>query len=446
MQRKKKNNLPQLIFSVIAATLLLTVAVFSVISAVNTSLPSGSSNGTSAESSNELPPSSLPSSDISYPDESEIEDPEMPSSTVVSRPPNLIAKPPAPYSFKPRYAIIYEPLTDTVHFEKEIDKQISPASTAKLVTALVALNYLSPETVITVGEERLLVERDASVLGLSVGDTLTVNELIIALMVSSGGDAAYTLAVNVAKAADTEGTLTDPLMQLEYFMSLVNAYAEENGFADCHFVTPDGYDAEGQYVTVASLARIAAKAMENEVLRAAITTRAYTFTFTTTAKTKTAYNTNKLLRETSKYYSPVVTGIKTGTTGDAGNCLVADAYVNGRYFIIITMKQRTDEYRYKDILTMIEMCKELPEVEIPDTPSDIPSDIPSETPSDIPSDIPSDVPSDTPSQDISSEPSSDIPSDIPSENESTSSEESSSDIQQNESSEADENVTSVPAE
>ena len=344
VKRKKKSNIPQLIFAVTAGILIVAAVLFSVLSAVS---DTGGSVSSEPPLSSDIPPVS---SDISYPDESEIEDPEMGSSDQASidfgsRIPRPSIKNPEPYSFKPKYAIIYEPAADYIHFEKDIHKQIAPASTAKLISGLVALEYLSPETVITVGEERKLVEWDASVLGLSIGDTLTVKELITALMVSSGGDAAYTLAVSVAKAADVDGAITDPAAQIEYFMTLVNEYAVANGFDDCHFVTPDGYDAEGQYVTLRSLARIAAKAMENETMKEAITTKAYTFTFTTTGKTKTAYNTNKLLRETSSYYSPYVTGIKTGTTTDAGNCLAADAYINGRYFIIITMKQRSDEFR-----------------------------------------------------------------------------------------------------
>ncbi len=440
-KRAKKSNKLQFVFIVTAGILVLTAVLFSVLSAVT---ETGGSNVSSEPASSYEPPYS---SDISYPDESEIEDPEMGSSDIASidfgsRIPRPSIKNPEPYSFKPKYAIIYEPAADYIHFEKNINKQIAPASTAKLFSALVAAEYLDPEALITVGEERYLVERDASILGLSVGDTLTARELILALMVSSGGDAAYTLAVSVAKAADTEGLITDPAAQIEYFMTLVNEYAAQHGFDDCHFVTPDGYDADGQYVTVYSLARVAAMAMENELVREAITTRAYTFTFTTTGKTKTAYNTNKLLRDTSSYYSPYVSGIKTGTTSDAGNCLVADCYINGRYFIIITMKQRSDEFRYKDILSMIEICKDLPIIEIPEEP-DNSSDLPSDSSGDNSSDIPSDN-----SSDISSDTSSEVFSDVTSseafgESGEETSSDALSDTSSETSSETDENNTSV---
>ena len=484
MKKKSKLNLSAVISLAVAAFLLLGV-FFIVLYSVTEETGGSSSFASSEEQPSSLPSQPiLPSVDVSYPDDSEIEDPENP---ITSESSSEAAKPKPVYSFNPRHAIIYEAAKDYIHYEKNIDVQIHPASTTKIITAMVVLKYLDLDAVLEVGIERSLVEKDASVIGLSIGDRMTVKELLTAMLISSGGDAAYTLAVNAAKAArllppepessettssesdsslensseenssedesseqevssdiaSNEGLLETLIPELTeeeeasslilYFEELVNTYAELNGYEDCFFETPDGYDSENQRVTVRSLAKIMADAMKNEEIRKIVATPYYEFTFTSTGKTKLAYNTNKLLRPTSVYFSPYVTGIKTGTTSGAGNCLATEVYINGRYFIVITMNAKNDEFRYKDILNLIEMCKELPEIEtessvVPDDSSDLPESNTSS--SDVDSNVSSDLPensSDT-SLESSQNPDSDVSSDENTTSDITSSEsENSSD-------------------
>ncbi len=333
-------------------------------------------NSSAAPSEDSLTPSS---EDISYPDESEIEDPESlalssaeetsseASSEVSSAKSSAVKK---PYSFAPKYAVVYEPAVDYFHYEKGADKKVKPASTAKLMTAIVALSLLSPEETLTVGDELDLVAKDASRVGLSKGDVMTVRELIYGLMVASGGDAAYTLA-----AAAGEKLLpgeTSPEKLIDAFMKAVNEAADLNELtAVCNFVTPDGNDAENGLVTARAMAIIAAEAIKNDVVKEATSAKSHTFRYTSTGKEKTYYNTNKLLRNTGEYYSSHADGIKTGTTSEAGNCLVAGVNIGERYFIIVDLGAKSDEYRYKDVLELIKMCKTFPEIELPPESSEV---------------------------------------------------------------------------
>ncbi len=338
-------------------------------------------DGASTENSSATPSedSLTPSSeDISYPDESEIEDPESlalssteetsseASSETSSAKSSAVKK---PYSFAPKYAVVYEPAVDYFHYEKGADKKVKPASTAKLMTAIVALSLLSPEETLTVGDELDLVAKDASRVGLSKGDAMTVRELIYGLMVASGGDAAYTLAAAAGKKL-LPGE-TSPKKLIDAFMKAVNEAADLNELtAVCNFVTPDGNDAENGLVTARAMAIIAAEAIKNEVIKEATSAKSHTFRYTSTGKEKTYYNTNKLLRNTSEYYSSYADGIKTGTTSEAGNCLVAGVRFGERYFIIVDLGAKSDEYRYKDVLELIKMCKTFPEIELPPESSD----------------------------------------------------------------------------
>lgn len=333
-------------------------------------------NSSAAPSEDSLTPSS---EDVSYPDESEIEDPESlalssaeetsseASSETSSAKSSVVKK---PYSFAPKYAVVYEPAVDHFHYEKGADKKVKPASTAKLMTAIVALSLLSPEETLTVGDELDLVAKDASRVGLSKGDAMTVRELVYGLMVASGGDAAYTLAAAAGKKLLPGETSPEKL--IDAFMKAVNEAADLNELtAVCNFVTPDGNDAENGLVTARAMAVIAAEAIKNDVIKEATSAKSHTFRYTSTGKEKTYYNTNKLLRNTGEYYSSHADGIKTGTTSEAGNCLVAGVNIGGRYFIIVDLGAKSDEYRYKDVLELIKMCKTFPEIEFPPESSEV---------------------------------------------------------------------------
>jgi hypothetical protein len=96
-------------------------------------------------------------------------------------------------------AILYDKTSNKILFEKNPDDRCYPASTTKLVTAIVALENVSPDTVYTVGTEIQLIGENSSTAFLVEGSALTLNDLIYAMLLPSGNDAAYTVAVNTAR-------------------------------------------------------------------------------------------------------------------------------------------------------------------------------------------------------------------------------------------------------
>ena len=138
--------------------------------------------------------------------------------------------------------------TDALLYQKNSTDRIAPASTAKMITALTVLEYCSPEEEMRVGAEIEMIHSDSSTAWLMKGDTLTVRQLLIALMLPSGNDAAYTLAVNIGKTIAGDNSLSNQ-QAIQIFMDKVNEKAKELGITDSNFVVPDGYDAEGQYTT-----------------------------------------------------------------------------------------------------------------------------------------------------------------------------------------------------
>lgn len=121
-----------------------------------------------------------------------------------------------------------------------------PASTAKMITALTVLDYCSPDDEMRVGAEIEMMHDDSSRAWLMKGDTLTVRQLLIALMLPSGNDAAYTLAVNTGKKITGDNGLSNA-QSIDVFMDKVNQKAKSLGAENSNFVVPDGYDADGQH-------------------------------------------------------------------------------------------------------------------------------------------------------------------------------------------------------
>ena len=118
-------------------------------------------------------------------------------------------------------AIVINADTNTVLYQKSGTDKIAPASTAKMITAPTALDYCSPDDEMRVGAEIEMIQDDSSRAWLMQGDTLTVRQLLIALMLPSGNDAAYTLAVNTGKKIAGDNSLTNKQATL-VFMDKVN--------------------------------------------------------------------------------------------------------------------------------------------------------------------------------------------------------------------------------
>jgi D-alanyl-D-alanine carboxypeptidase (penicillin-binding protein 5/6) len=202
-------------------------------------------------------------------------------------------------------------------FEKAPDDPRSPASTAKLMTALVTLDQAPLTDVVPVTEAA--AAQEGSRMGLTAGERLTVLDLLHGLLIPSGNDAAVALADYVA------GSEVD-------FVGMMNAKAQELGLSNTRFANSHGLDAAGQAMTARDLAKLAQAALENRTVNEIVALKSADIAG------HALTNTNELL---GSYEG--ADGVKTGTTDEAGECLVATVTRNGRRTLLIIMGS-TDRY------------------------------------------------------------------------------------------------------
>lgn len=203
-------------------------------------------------------------------------------------------------------------------------ERLSMGSTDKIMVALVALRQI--ETGEVGLEDEVTVSEDAAAfatplysnVGLFVGDTLSVRELLAAALVPSGNDAAYALAEHLGDG------------NVGAFVERMNREAELLGLGDTRFQNPTGLDARGQYSSARDLAAMARAASEYPLFRELVSTE-YT-TITTQDREIELVSTNELL-----YTYPPATGVKTGTTPGAGPSLVASAAAEDETYVSVVL-------------------------------------------------------------------------------------------------------------
>lgn len=214
-----------------------------------------------------------------------------------------------------------DPQTGMVLYEKNADQKRFPASTTKVMTALITLENVAnlDEKVLVTEEDFEGVGWDSSKAGFVVGEEVSIIDLLYGLMLPSGNEAANTLARHIGGSVDG-------------FVELMNKRAEELGCKNTHFANPNGLHDENHYTTAHDLYLITSKAMENETFALIANTAQKNLSETNMVaqhpggKPLLVLTTNKLIfsRSDPLYYS-YAKGIKTGHTSQAGYCLVAAA-------------------------------------------------------------------------------------------------------------------------
>lgn len=221
-----------------------------------------------------------------------------------------------------RSAVLIDASSGAVLFEKNSSERLPMASTTKIMTALVILEKMQLDEVVSVPKEATLVE--GSSIYLRENEEITVETLLYGLLLESGNDAAHTLAVACSGS-------------IEAFANEMNKKATGLGLQNTCFKNPHGLTAEGHYTTAYELARITAEAMKNPVFCKIVSTQKMLAPSLDGELTRLFLNHNKLL----KYYDGAV-GVKTGYTEAAGRCLVSAAEKTGFRFIAVTLNDRDD--------------------------------------------------------------------------------------------------------
>lgn len=247
---------------------------------------------------------------------------------------------------------LYRPATGEELHSCRSAEHHAPASTVKLLTALTAMDYCDYDEEVCVGGEISLIARDASRAWLKEGDRLSVRQLLYAMLLPSGNDAAYALATFCGnKLLSREDNRLDSYKQsVACFMEAMNEKAAALGAADSYFVNPDGYDNSRQYSTPQDLARIAAAFCADEELLAIASTFRIREQWLN-GREVVYFNTNELLDVDSPYYYEPAVGLKTGTSGKAGACLIAAADINGELYIAVVLGSKEDK-RFSDCLAL----------------------------------------------------------------------------------------------
>lgn len=201
-----------------------------------------------------------------------------------------------------------------ITYSQNIYEKHYPASTTKILTAYLALKYGDPDQVLTVSETAIdSLDPASSVCGLKIGDQITLREALYGLMLRSGNDAANVIAEGVSGSIDS-------------FVDLMNREAVSLGAIGSHFMNPSGLPDENHYTTAYDLYLIFNAAVQNEDFVNLISTKSHETSYLDAdgnTVTQTWNNTNGYL--TGAYKQPegvTVIGGKTGTTQDAGYCLV----------------------------------------------------------------------------------------------------------------------------
>jgi D-alanyl-D-alanine carboxypeptidase (penicillin-binding protein 5/6) len=240
---------------------------------------------------------------------------------------------PTPPHISAKTAILVDPDSGRILFSRKANDHVPMASTAKIMTALVVLEHLPLDAKITVSQKA--VETIGSGVGLQVGESLTVEQLLNALLIRSGNDAAVALAEGVA------GSVED-------FVDLMNEKAAALELKNTHFRNPHGMNTKGNYSSARDLATITAAAFEDETFAAIVDTETYILP-RPDGTSLILENSNKLLHDL-----PWVTGVKTGSTPLSGGCLVSSGNRGGISLIAVVLGESDYDKRWEDCQELLE--------------------------------------------------------------------------------------------
>lgn len=228
-------------------------------------------------------------------------------------------------------ALLVDLDTDQIFYEQAANEQRYPASITKIMTALLTLEAigrgeLDLTTVVTVDSAALQdLTKDSSTANLQAGEEITVHDLLYCLLLASANEAANILAMTVCQDIPT-------------FVEKMNQRAQELGMESTHFANPHGLHNPDHYTTAWDIYRMSKEAMTHATFREIVGTSRYTVPATNLSKARSLVNTNGLLPSTKYSYSFDGTiGIKTGSTGEAGYCLVAAAKRKGHTLVSVVL-------------------------------------------------------------------------------------------------------------
>ncbi len=237
-----------------------------------------------------------------------------------------VSEEPKPVS---KAALLIDTKTDKILYSKNADKKMYPASTTKILTAILVIENCSLDEVVTVSYDAVMSIPDGySSASLQVGEQLTVEQLLQVLLVHSANDSANVLAEYVGGS-------------VESFVAMMNTKVHELGLNNTHFTNSFGMHDENHYTTAHDLATIMKYCIKNETFRKIAGSASCAIPATNKYGTRTYNSTNELIIPNNSNYYPYITSGKTGYTSQAGDCLVSCSYKNDLELICVVLKGKT---------------------------------------------------------------------------------------------------------
>lgn len=221
-------------------------------------------------------------------------------------------------------AILIDNRTNKVLYSKNEDTKMFPASTTKIMTAIITLENCSLDEQATASFDAVNIPEGYATADIKIGETFTVEQLLEMLLVHSANDAANVLAEHVGGS-------------LESFVSIMNTKANELGLTNTHFTNAYGLQDNNHYTTARDLATIMKYCLQNENFRRICGLASCAIPATNMSEPRTYSSTNQLVIAGNNNYYPYVTTGKTGFTSDAKHCLVSSAYNNDLELICVVL-------------------------------------------------------------------------------------------------------------
>lgn len=252
----------------------------------------------------------------------------------------------AAISSQAQNAILIDQTSGNVMYSKNAYEKAYPASTTKLMTAIVYYEKFKDRLngSVTVGEELNELPSGSSVMNIEKDETVTREQLLHGLMLVSGNDAAIVMAY------DHSGSMPG-------FVQEMNNKAKQFGMNSTHFVNSHGFHNPDHYTTAADFAILTREYMKYEELKKIGNTSEYAMAATNKKEAYTMYNSNRLISTKDEYRSYVyekATGLKTGFTNAAKNCLVGTATNGNTGLIWVGFGYETSEERFTEAKNVFE--------------------------------------------------------------------------------------------
>lgn len=222
-------------------------------------------------------------------------------------------------------AILIDNRTNKILYNKDINKKMFPASTTKILTAIIVLENCDLDDIVTASYNAVMsVPEGYSTANIQIGEQLTVEQLLELLLVCSANDAANVLAEYVGGSIDS-------------FVAMMNTKVNELGLSDSHFTNCYGKHDENHYTTAYDLAFIMKYCLKNDTFRKIAGQASCAIPATNKSESRSYDSTNELLIPSTLNYYKYLTAGKTGFTSQAKECLVSSAYRDNLELICVVL-------------------------------------------------------------------------------------------------------------